>query len=89
MIFIMKDGKTVATGKNLRAIVRRAYKIGMDLVTAQEIRDDDDCLGAIVTFWFLDGSWSIVSFADYRVACDYIAKRQRRWDCGVNLSPVN
>ena len=89
MIQIVKNGKTVATGQNLRAITRRAYKIGMDLITAQELRDDDNNYGAIVTFWFLDGSWAVVAFASYIVACEWIGKRQKRYDCGVNLYPVN
>lgn len=86
MVHIVKDSKLVSSSKNLRGIIRYASKHGMDLVTVEEHRSQDEG-GAIVTFWFLNRAWSMVIFASYTVACEYVAKRQRRWDCAVNYRP--
>lgn len=86
MVHIIKDGKTAARSANLRGIITRARKVGVDLIGVDEIRGDE--WGAIVTFWFLDGSWSVVSFNDFTIARDWTTKRAKRyWDCAVNIRP--
>lgn len=88
MVQIIRDGRQVARSRNLRGIVDYARKHGMDYVNVDEIRSEDE-QGAIVTFNFSDGAWSIVTFNDYFVAVDYVARRatRYRWDCASTYRP--
>lgn len=82
---IYKQGAIVGRSRNLRGIADRARKVGLDAINITRVSADDDLqIGAIVSFWFADGSWSVVNFADYTVASAYATKRQARWACTVS-----
>ncbi len=71
---IKKDGEVVQRSRNLRGLISRASKVGVDSVSV--FRSEG---GAYVSVFFKDGSECRTNFADFTVARDFFRKRWQRW----------
>jgi hypothetical protein len=74
MNIIGQSGDIVQRSRNLRGLITRAGKVGVDSVSVHRVNNGASCYVV-----FKDGSYCRPTFADFTIARDFFRARWRKW----------